>query len=68
MDKNIKIAKELVGIEKMLVSEDTSFSSSSSNTRDDIESMSKNEKLNLAKTRTHLLKSLRNCQMMDVGK
>ena len=49
MNKNIKIAKELVGIEKMLVSEDTSFSSSSSNTGDDIESMSTDEKLKLLK-------------------
>ena len=42
MDKNIKIAKELVGIEKMLVS----------NAGDDIESMSMDEKINLAKNNT----------------
>ena len=42
MDKNIKIAKELVGIEKMLVS----------NAGDDIESMSVDEKINFAKNNT----------------
>ena len=41
MNKNIKIAKELVGIEKVLVS----------NAGDDIESMSKDEKINLAKNK-----------------
>lgn len=51
MDKNIKIAKQLVRIAKMLVSEDTSFNPSSSNAGDDIESMSKDEKINLAKNK-----------------
>ena len=51
MDKNVKIAKQLVRIAKMLVSEDTSFNSSSSNAVDDIKSMSLNEALKLAKNK-----------------
>ena len=51
MNKNVKIAKQLVRIAKMLVSEDTSFNPSSSNAGDDIESMSKDEKINLAKNK-----------------
>ena len=51
MNKNVKIAKQLVRIAKMLVSEDTSFNPSSSNAGDDIESMNTDEKINLAKNK-----------------
>ena len=49
MNKNVKIAKQLVRIAKMLVSEDTSFNPSSSNAGDDIEFMNTDEKIKLLK-------------------
>ena len=58
MDKNIKIAKELVGIEKMLAS----------NAGDDIESMSTDEKLRLLRSNAspEILEKLAEDEDVDV--